>query len=161
MTPQNGTTRRILRRRDSHHRTRAREFASPLDAVPNTPDHSGTGGQQPNPAAWFPTGVADPAAGPRFDDTVAVPIDAAQRLEEFIRDGGRALRAMPPPTHLSSRMLSHRAHLQRVLREAASARVRLARGTYGTCTTCAGPISLAYLRRRPWTPCCIYCDLDI
>jgi RNA polymerase-binding transcription factor DksA len=58
-------------------------------------------------------------------------------------------------------MLSYRADLQRAVQLAASARARLARGTYGTCTACSQAISLAYLRRRPWTPHCIYCALDI
>lgn len=97
----------------------------------------------------------------RFDDTVALPTDTPRRLEEILRALGRALRRMPPLAELSHRSLARQAQLQRVAREAAQARARLAAGTYGTCTDCSGPISLSTLREKPWTPRCVYCALDI
>lgn len=98
---------------------------------------------------------------PRFDDTVAVPINAPQRLEEIIRTAGRALKRLPPATQLSHRTLSTRANLQRVVHDAIQARARLAAGTYNTCTDCSGPISLSSLSKKPWTSRCIYCALSI
>ncbi|KRB73152.1 hypothetical protein ASE01_20520 [Nocardioides sp. Root190] len=97
----------------------------------------------------------------RFDDFVAIPLDAPHRLDEIIRIVGVALTRLPPTHQLSHRTVLARANLERIARDAIRARTRLADGTYGTCTDCSGPISLFSLSEKPWTPRCIYCALDI
>lgn len=97
----------------------------------------------------------------RFDDTVAIPPDAPQRLTTIIGEVERTLEGMPAAHLLSHRTLAHRVHLQAMALNAARAHARLVAGTYGTCTDCAGPVSLARLREKPWAQQCIYCALDI
>lgn len=97
----------------------------------------------------------------RFDDTVATPPDAPQRLAAIIEEAQRALERLPPAHLLSHRTLAHQAQLQSIARDAARSRARLVAGTYGTCSDCTGPISLSRLRDRPWAQDCIYCALDI
>jgi hypothetical protein len=99
--------------------------------------------------------------GSRFDDTVALPVDAPRRLDDIIRSAADRLRLMPPSPALDHRGIQVREQLRRTMREATQARIRLATGAYGTCTECEGPISLTLLIDRPWTPLCIYCALDI
>jgi hypothetical protein len=99
--------------------------------------------------------------GSRFDDTIALPVDAPRRLDGIIRSAGDRLRLMPESAGLDHRSSQEREQLRRIMREAAQARIRLATGAYGTCSECHGPISLTVLIDRPWTPRCIYCALDI
>jgi hypothetical protein len=125
----------------------------------------------PTPAAgtvdgveWFELDLfAPPAAkaGSRFDDTVALPLDAPRRLDTIIAAAALRLRALPEPHDLGHRSLAYRARLQQVMGEAEQARARLAAGTYGLCLECSSPISLALLTERPWTQRCVYCALDI
>lgn len=130
------------------------------------PTRPAPSGQAPHPTREHAAAFAaiQPPSDPtlnRFDDTVALPTDTPQRLDEVVRALGRALRRMPPIAQLSHRSLARQAQLQRVAREAAQARARLMAGTYGICTECHGPISLSALREKPWTPRCVYCALDI
>lgn len=97
----------------------------------------------------------------RFDDTVAIPPDAPQRLVTIIGDVERTLEQMPPAHLLNRRTQAHRVQVQAIARDAARAHARLVAGTYGTCSDCAGPISLARLRDKPVAHQCIYCALDI
>lgn len=106
-------------------------------------------------------GSTPPRAGSRFDDTVALPIDTPRRLEEIIEAATLRLRALPEPDDLGPRTIAYRGRLQQIIRDATQARTRLAAGTYGDCTECAAPISLALLTQRPWTRLCVYCALDI
>lgn len=107
----------------------------------------------------FPSPAA--RTGSRFDDTVALPVDTPRCLAEVISTVARRLQALPEPHDLGHRSIAYRAQLERVRREALGAWDRLVAGTYGTCTKCAAPISLAILSQKPWTPLCIYCELDI
>lgn len=97
----------------------------------------------------------------RFDDTVAIPPDAPQRLSAIIEEAQRGLERLPPAHLLSHRTLARQVQLQAIARDAARSRARLGAGTYGTCADCEGPISLSRLRERPWAQQCIYCALDI
>lgn len=97
----------------------------------------------------------------RFDDTVATPPDAPQRLAAIIEEVQRGLKRLPPAYLLSHRTLAHQAQLQSISRDATRSHARLVAGTYGTCSDCAGPISLSRLQERPWAQECIYCALDI
>ena len=137
----------------------AAAWASPqLDEVDTVLD----GGDEP--VAWFQVdlfGAPPTTPGSRFDQTVAVPVDAPQRLDAVIRAAGLRLLALPDPQHLGHRSVAYRARLQQVMREAAQARCRLATGTYGSCLDCDGPISLARLTERPWARSCAGCALDI
>ena len=102
-----------------------------------------------------------PKTGSRFDDTVAWPVDLPRRLEATIDTARRRLRAMPDPRDLGRRSLHYRAQLQRTLRDARHALARLDEGTYGTCTDCASPISLAALAETPWASVCAWCAADL
>lgn len=115
------------------------------------------------PPAWFEVDLFAPPRkrGSRFDDTVALPIDAPGRLEAVAAAASMRLRALPEPHELGERTIRYRDRLQHVLRDAAAATARLAAGTYGACLDCAEPISLALLTQRPWAPRCVYCALDI
>lgn len=112
---------------------------------------------------WFELDLFAPASKPgsRFDDTVALPIDAPRRLDAVAAAAGMRLRALPEPHELGERSIRYRERLQQVLRESAAATARLAAGTYGRCLDCSSPISLALLTQRPWAPRCVYCALDI
>ena len=112
---------------------------------------------------WFELDLFAPPSKPgsRFDDTVALPIDAPRRLDAVAAAAGLRLRSLPEPHELGERTIAYRARLQQVLREAAAASARLAAGTYGRCLECSSPISLALLTQRPWAPRCVYCALDI
>lgn len=107
----------------------------------------------------FPARTAKP--GSRFDDTVALPLDAPGRLDAAVRAAGLRLRALPEPRELGHRTIAYRAQLEQIIRDAVQAQARLVAGTYGTCVECSSPISLAVLTERPWTPLCVYCALDI
>jgi hypothetical protein len=100
-------------------------------------------------------------AGSRFDQTVALPIDAPCALEATIRVLMLRLKALPELHELGSRSAPYRVQLERTLGEAICARTRLADGSYGACTVCSAPISLAVLTEKPWSPRCIHCALDI
>ncbi len=113
---------------------------------------------------WFELDLFAPpsaGAGSRFDDTVALPIDAPGRLDAIAAAAGLRLRALPGPHDLGHRTVAYRARLQQILRDATQARARLAAGTYGSCLECSAPISLALLTARPWRARCVYCALDI
>lgn len=113
---------------------------------------------------WFELDLFPPRrgrTGSRFDDTVALPVDAPQRLDAIVRAADLRLRALPPVSELGHRTIAYRARLQQISRDAARARARLADGTYGECLTCAKSISLAVLMDRPWARQCTYCELDI
>lgn len=112
---------------------------------------------------WFDLDLFAPTSKPgsRFDDTVALPIDAPRRLDAVAAAAGLRLRALPEPHELGERTLRYRERLQRVLHDAATATARLAAGTYGSCLDCSSPISLAILTQRPWAPRCVSCALDI
>jgi DnaK suppressor protein len=99
--------------------------------------------------------------GSRFDSTAASPIDAPGALEDTIRALLLRLMALPELHLLGRRSALYRAQLERTLAEAISARARLADGSYGHCTVCSAPISLALLSVKPWSPVCIHCALDI
>lgn len=99
--------------------------------------------------------------GPRFDATVAHPVDAPQRLDAALRAVGARLRALPESHDLSRRSLAYRARLEQIRRDALAARARLAAGSYGSCETCTRPVSLARLEERPWARRCVYCELGI
>jgi RNA polymerase-binding transcription factor DksA len=71
------------------------------------------------------------------------------------------LRALPELHDLGRRSGPYRLQLERTLAEVMSARTRLADGSYGQCTACSAPISLAVLTEKPWSPTCIHCALDI
>lgn len=133
------------------HRTRSkrrdRKRAHPVTEVPE----------------WFDLDLFAPTSEPgsRFDDTVALPIDAPRRLDAVAAAAGLRLRALPEPHELGERTIRYRERLQQVLHDAATATARLAAGTYGSCRDCSSPISLAILTQRPWAPRCVYCALDI
>ncbi|QCW51878.1 hypothetical protein FE634_18315 [Nocardioides dongxiaopingii] len=141
--------------------------------VAASPPRRSTPVQPPSPCADVRAdvdrgGATDPAAsllsrreGPRFDDTVALPVDLPRRLDEVIRSAGTQLRALPEAERLSHRTVQRRAHVDRVFRQALQARARLVAGTYGRCLQCARPISLATLSEKPWAPRCVYCALDL
>lgn len=99
--------------------------------------------------------------GTRFDGTVALPIDAADRLERIIRGTRDQLREVPDPGVTRHRAVALRVQLERRLQASLCAQQRLAAGTYGVCVDCAAPVSLTLLLRQPWTPRCIHCALDI
>jgi hypothetical protein len=110
---------------------------------------------------WFEVDLfprATQGATDRAVDVAAVPVDAPRRLAAAIDAAALRLRALPPPEDLGHRTIAYRARLQQVLREASRASDRLADGTYGTCSVCAGPISLARLSNQPWAPRCRTCD---
>ena len=108
-----------------------------------------------------PFAPSGPRIGTRFDETVALPIDAPGRLEAIVHAAEHRLRALPPAADLGHRTIAYRARLQQIAREAAQARRRLADGTYGLCLTCTDHIPLAVLHDRPWARQCTYCALDI
>lgn len=127
----------------------ARQGATRHDASPVGPELRPR--QAPFPATF----------GTRFDDTVALPLDATRRLDEVIRLARRQLRDMPRLEAIGHRSVALRVQLERRLQAALRARGQLAAGTYGTCVDCLGPISLTRLLERPWSSRCIYCALDI
>ena len=130
-----------------------------LASTPVSPA-AATPGDHPCPEVdLFPTPRS--RVGPRFDDTVGLPIDTPRRLDAVVHAASSRLRALPAPAELSHRTLAYRARLQQILREAVSAQRRLDAGSYGRCLTCTGPISLALLTERPWRQRCVYCDLDL
>ncbi len=99
--------------------------------------------------------------GSRFDETVALPIDAPDALDTTIRALVLRLRALPELRDLGRRSASYRLHLERTLAQAIGARARLRDGSYGTCMVCSAPISLTLLTVKPWSSACIHCALDI
>lgn len=134
---------------------RSTEPSRPLDEIAAYDCAPGT------PVLPSLTPVKNARGRTRFDDTVATPPDAPQRLAAIIEEAQRGLKRLPPAHLLSHRTLAHQAQLQSIARDAARSRARLAAGTYGTCSACAGPISLSRLQERPWAQECIYCALDI
>ena len=145
---------RLNRRSDRRKAERADGARTRPD--PQTPGHRGD--------EWFEVDLF-PApghrSGPRFDDTVALPIDAPQRLEAAVRAAEHRLLVLPEPEYLNERAIAYRTRVEQVLREAREAQARLDDGSYGTCLTCDKPISLALLIERPWRRSCVYCELDV
>jgi RNA polymerase-binding transcription factor DksA len=47
--------------------------------------------------------------------------------------------------------------LQALLEEVDRAEAKLAKGSYGRCDTCGGPIAPARLEARPWSTHCVDC----
>lgn len=99
--------------------------------------------------------------GSRFDQTLALPIDAPNALDATIRTLGLRLRALPKLVDLGRRSAPYRLQLERTLAEAIRARARLKDGSYGECTVCSSPISLTLLTEKPWSSACIHCSVDI
>lgn len=99
--------------------------------------------------------------GSRFDQTVALPIDAPDALDATIRTLVLRLRALPELVDLGRRSASYRLRLERTLAEAIRARARLKDGSHGECTVCSAPISLTLLTEKPWSSACLHCALDI
>jgi hypothetical protein len=131
-------------------------------SVPDLDGMVGSDGDTDSPWArvdLFPTRPA--RTGSRFDQTVALPIDAPRALDATIKALELRLRALPDRNDLSRRSASYRVQLERTRAEAISAKTRVADGSYGLCTVCSAPISLAVLSEKPWSPTCIHCALDI
>jgi hypothetical protein len=131
-------------------------------SVPDRDGMVGSDGDTDSPWArvdLFPTRPA--RTGSRFDQTLALPIDAPRALDATIKALELRLRALPERHDLSRRSASYRVQLERTRAEAISAKTRLADGSYGLCTVCSAPISLAVLSEKPWSPTCIHCALDI
>lgn len=53
--------------------------------------------------------------------------------------------------------IAQQAALRQTLAEIGAARERIARGRFGTCTACRGPISPERLEFRPWSATCVRC----
>lgn len=122
------------------------------------------GGERGTEEPWFELDLFASfrrKTGSRFDDTVALPTDAPQRLEAIVQAADLRLRALPPAAQLGHRTLAYRTRLQQISRDAMQARARLADGSYGLCLTCTEHIGLAVLTDRPWARLCTYCALDI
>jgi RNA polymerase-binding transcription factor DksA len=62
-----------------------------------------------------------------------------------------------PATDLDVVAAAHRGSIERTLEEVRLARQRLAEGRYGTCASCADPISEGRLQLRPWATRCTRC----
>lgn len=132
--------------------------------APSSRTGAAGGGHPGAETPWFEVDLFPPArvrAGSRFDDTVALPIDAPRRLAAIEQAAELRLRALPPVTELGHRPLRYRRRLQQLSLDAAQARARLDEGTYGACLSCAEDIALAVLIDRPWVRQCTRCELDI
>lgn len=84
----------------------------------------------------------------RFDDMLAQEASDRTTLLE------RAPRPLPDDLVAAA----HRARVARTLQEIDAARVRIRRGTFGTCVECGEPIPIERLESRPWVTRCVPCS---
>lgn len=119
-------------------------------------EHAGAAAPSPLPGMVGGVDTHD-----RFDETVALPIDVHERLDQVLRSHRQQQRTLPVGDVAGPQVRARRASVDRVLAEATRAQQRLTDGSYGTCTECGRPVSLARLRVRPWTPLCTACALSL
>jgi DnaK suppressor protein len=108
-----------------------------------------------------PQSIAEVAGGmvalPDADDVglnAEFQVDA--HLAEIQAARQRQLQALPA-TSLDAVAAAHRASVERILDEVASARRRLQTGLYAICVECSSEIPSERLQLRPWATTCASC----